>query len=146
MWKQLLHFAFFFLVNFSILFVFCSFMGGLFETRSSFSQPFLAIPIIFVLGYIFRSFEKRLNFVSSYVEIILNLLHNNNNNRVGTISQSSSETPFKLFRFTVGLSHLEKLSFAQASAYIASANAKKWKSWIFGPSTNRVKNQNYIIL
>ena len=118
MWKQLLHFAFFFLVNFSILFVFCSFMGGLFETRSSFSQPFLAIPIIFVLGYIFRSFEKRLNFVSSYVEIILNLLHNNNN-RVGTISQSSSETPFKLFRFTVGLSHLEKLSFAQASAYIA---------------------------
>ena len=145
MWKQLLHFVFFFLVNFSILFVFCSFMGGLFETRSSFSQPFLAIPIIFVLGYIFRSFEKRLNFVSSYVEIILNLLHNNNN-RVGTISQSSSETPFKLFRFTVGLSHLEKLSFAQASAYIASANAKKWKSWIFGPSTNRVKNQNYIIL
>ena len=78
-------------------------MGGLFETRSSFSQPFLAIPIIFVQGYIFRSFEKRLNFVSSYVGVILNLLHNNNNN-----------------------------------------NAKKW--WIFGPSTNRVKNQNYIIL
>ena len=90
-----------------------------------FHNLFLAIPIIFVLGYIFRSFEKGLNFVSSYVEIILNLLHNNNNNRVGTISQSSSETPFKLFRFTVGLSHLEKLSFAQASAYIASANAKK---------------------
>ena len=35
-------------------------------------------------------------------------------NRVRTISQSSSETPFKLFRFTVGLSHLKKLSFAQA--------------------------------
>ena len=44
--------------------------------------------------------------------------------RVGTIFQSSSETPFKFSRFTVGLSHLEKLSFAQASAYIASANAK----------------------
>ena len=41
--------------------------------------------------------------------------------RVGTISQSSSETPFKLFRFTVGLSHFKKLLFAQASACIASA-------------------------
>ena len=46
-------------------------------------------------------------------------------NRVGTISQSSSETPFKLFRFTVGLSHLDKLPFAQGSACIASANTIK---------------------
>ena len=63
--------------------------------------------------------------------------------RVGTISQSSSETPFKLCRFTVGLSHLEKESFAQANAYITSANTKKSKWWIFGPSSYRVKNQNF---
>ena len=63
--------------------------------------------------------------------------------RVGTISQSFSETPFKLFRFTFGLSHLKKLSFAQPSAYIASANAKNSKWWIFGPSTRRAKNQNF---
>ena len=64
-------------------------------------------------------------------------------NQGGTISQSSSETSFKLFRFTVGLSHLGKLSFAQASAYVASANAKKSKQWIFGPSIHRAKNENF---
>ena len=62
---------------------------------------------------------------------------------MGTISQSSSETSFKLFRFTVGLSHLEKLSFAQASAHIASANTKKSKWQIFGPNNHRAKNQNF---
>ena len=46
---------------------------------------------------------------------------------MGTISQSSSETPFKLSRFTVELGHLEKILFTQASACIASVNAKKSK-------------------
>ena len=32
---------------------------------------------------------------------------------------------FKLLRFTVELRHLELLSFARASTYIASANARK---------------------
>ena len=45
--------------------------------------------------------------------------------RVGTISQSSSETPFRFSGFTVGLSHLEKLSFAQASAYISFCKCQK---------------------
>ena len=58
--------------------------------------------------------------------------------RVGTIS----ETPFKLFKFTVGLSYLEKLPFAQVSAYIASANGKKSNWWIFGLSTHGAKNQS----
>ena len=58
-------------------------------------------------------------------------------NRVGTISQNSSETPFKLFRFTVGLSHLEKLPFAQASACIASANTKKSNGKYFVPALIR---------
>ena len=49
--------------------------------------------------------------------------------RVGTISQTSSEISFKLSRFTVGLSHLEKLSFAQASAHIASTKTKKSEWW-----------------
>ena len=62
---------------------------------------------------------------------------------MGTISQSSSETPFKLFRFTIGLSHLENFSFPQASAYKASTNARKSKWWIFGPSTHKAKNQNF---
>ena len=60
--------------------------------------------------------------------------------RVGTISQSSSETSFKLLRFTVGLSHLEKLSFVQISAHIASAIAKKSKWQIFGPGDHMAKN------
>ena len=64
-------------------------------------------------------------------------------NRVGTISQSSSKTTFKLFWFAVGLSQLENLSFAQASARIASANAKKLKWQILGPNTHRAKNQNF---
>ena len=63
--------------------------------------------------------------------------------RVGTIPQSSSETSLKLFRFTVGLRHLEKLSFAQASAHIASANAKKSEWQIFKRSAHRAKNQNF---
>ena len=62
---------------------------------------------------------------------------------MGTISQSSSEAPFKLFRFTVGLRHLEKLPFAQASACIASANAKKSKWQIFSPSAYWTKFQNF---
>ena len=60
-----------------------------------------------------------------------------------TISQSSSETPFNLLKFFVGLSHLEKLPFAQASAYIASANVKKFKWRVFGPSTHSANNQNF---
>ena len=64
------------------------------------------------------------------------------NNSVGAISQNSSENPFKLFRFNVGLSHLEKLTFVQASACIAFANAKKSKE-IFGPSAHRAKNQSF---
>ena len=63
--------------------------------------------------------------------------------RERTTSQSFSEDSFKLFRFTVGLVHLEKLSFAQASTHIASANAKKLKWQIFGPSDHRAKNQNF---
>ena len=47
------------------------------------------------------------------------------------------------FRFIVELSHLKKMAFAQASAYIASANAKKSKWWVFEPSTCRAKNQNF---
>ena len=35
------------------------------------------------------------------------------------------------------------MSFAQASAYIASANTKKPKWQIFGPSNHRAKNQNF---
>ena len=62
---------------------------------------------------------------------------------VGTISQSSSETPFKLSRFTVELGHLEKILFAQASACIASVNAKKSKWKIFNPSTYWTKCQNF---
>ena len=54
-----------------------------------------------------------------------------------------TEFPCKLFRFTVGFSHLEKSPFVQASAHIASANAKKSKLQIFGPSTRRAKNQNF---
>ena len=60
---------------------------------------------------------------------------------MGTIFQNSSETSFKLFRFTVGLKHLEKLSFAQASTHIASGNAKKQKWQIFGPRDYRAKNK-----
>ena len=48
-----------------------------------------------------------------------------------------------MFKFTVGLSHLGKLSFAQASAHIASANAKKTKWQIFGASDHRAKNQDF---
>ena len=63
--------------------------------------------------------------------------------RVETTSQSFSEDSFMLFRFTVRLGHLEKLSLAQASTHIASANAKKLKWHIFGPSDHRAKNQNF---
>ena len=52
--------------------------------------------------------------------------------RVGTIFQSSSETPFKLFRVTVALSHLEKLSFAQARANIATATPKNQNGGYLG--------------
>ena len=48
-----------------------------------------------------------------------------------------------LLRFTVELRHLELLSFAQASTHIPSANAKKSKLQIFGPSNHRAKNQNF---
>ena len=48
-------------------------------------------------------------------------------NRVVNISQSSSETLFKIFRFTVGSSCFKKSLFAQASVCIASTNAKKSK-------------------
>ena len=63
--------------------------------------------------------------------------------RVGTFSHCSSETSFKLFRFTVGLSNFEKSPFAQASEHIASAKTKKSKWQIFGPNTHRAKNQNF---
>ena len=63
--------------------------------------------------------------------------------RVGTISQNFSETPFKLFRFTLGMNHLEKLLLAQASACIASTNAKKSKWQIIGPSVYRAKFQYF---
>ena len=63
--------------------------------------------------------------------------------RLGSVSQNSSKTPFKLFRFSVGLSHLEKLFFALASAYKASASSKKSKWWIFGSSTHTPKNKNF---
>ena len=62
---------------------------------------------------------------------------------MGTVFQSSLEFAFKLFRFTVLLAHLEQSPFAQASAHMASANAKKSKSQIFGPSAHRAKNQNF---
>ena len=62
---------------------------------------------------------------------------------MGTISQSSSETPFKLFRFTFGLGHLEKLPFVQACACTASADAKKSKWQIFSSSTYKTKFQNF---
>ena len=71
------------------------------------------------------------------------LVRNRTQNRVGTIFQSSSEFPCKLFRFTVVLGHLEQSPFAQASAHMASENAKKSKSQIFGPSAHRDKNQNF---
>ena len=74
---------------------------------------------------------------------MLFLVRNCTSNRVGTISQSSSEFPCKLFRSTVGFDHLEKSPFVQASAHIASANGKKSKSQIFGPSARRAKNQNF---
>ena len=48
---------------------------------------------------------------------------------------------FKLLRYTVELRHLELLSFAQASTHIPSANAKKSKWQIFGPSNHRAKNK-----
>ena len=80
---------------------------------------------------------------ASYKEKI-NRLINDGISRVGTISQSSSETSFKLFRFTVWLSHSEKIfSFAQASAHIASVNTKIPKWQIFGPSNHRAENQNF---
>ena len=60
---------------------------------------------------------------------------------MGTIFQSSLEFPFRLFRFAVVLRHLEQLPFAQASAHMASANGKKSKSQIFGPSAHRAKNK-----
>ena len=63
--------------------------------------------------------------------------------RVGTISQSSSETSFKLLRFTSGLSHLEKLPFVVSSIHITSANAKKSKWQIFGTSDHSSKNQHF---
>ena len=50
---------------------------------------------------------------------------------------------FMLLRFTVELRHLELLSFAQASTHIPSANAKKSKWQIFGPSNHSAKNQNF---
>ena len=50
---------------------------------------------------------------------------------------------FMLLRFTVELRHLELLSFAQASTHIPSANAKKSKWQIFGPSNHRAKNLNF---
>ena len=50
---------------------------------------------------------------------------------------------FKLLRFTVELRHLELLSFARASTYIASANARKWNWQIYWPSNHRSKNQNF---
>ena len=58
----------------------------------------------------------------------------------GTVSQSFLETPIKQFKFTFGLRHIELLSFAQASAHIASGNAKKSKWQIFG---YLAKNQNF---
>ena len=57
------------------------------------------------------------------------LVRNRTQNRVGTIFQSSSEFPCKLFRFTVVLSHLEQSPFAQASDQMAPE-----------------KNQNHIYL
>ena len=48
-----------------------------------------------------------------------------------------------LLRFTVELRHLELLSFAQASTHIPSANTKKPKWQIFGPSNHSAKNQNF---
>ena len=39
--------------------------------------------------------------------------------------------------------HLELLPFAQASTHIPSANTKKSKWQIFGPSSHRAKNQNF---
>ena len=51
---------------------------------------------------------------------------------MGTVFQSSLEFAFKLFRFTVLLAHLEQSPFAQASAHMASANAKKSKSQYLG--------------
>ena len=50
---------------------------------------------------------------------------------------------FKLLRFTVELRPFKLLSFAQASTHIPSANAKKSKWQIFGPSNHRAKNQNF---
>ena len=41
------------------------------------------------------------------------------------------------------LGHLEQSPFAQASDQMASENAKKSKSQIFGPSAHRDKNQNF---
>ena len=62
--------------------------------------------------------------------------------RVGTISQSSLETPFKLFRFTLGLNNLKKLLFAQASPCIATVNATKSKWQMFDPSLYTAKFKN----
>ena len=50
---------------------------------------------------------------------------------------------FKFLRFTGELINLELLSFTQASTHIASADAKKSKWQIFGPSNHRAKNQNF---
>ena len=50
---------------------------------------------------------------------------------------------FKFLRFTGELINLELLSFTQASTHIASADAKKSKWQIFGPSNHRAKNLNF---
>ena len=63
--------------------------------------------------------------------------------RLGSVSQNSSETPFKLFRFTVGLIYFEKLFFVLASAYKASASSKKSQWWIFGSSTHTPKKKKF---
>ena len=47
---------------------------------------------------------------------------------------------FKLLRFTV---ELRPFKLVQASTHIPSANAKKSKWQIFGPSNHRAKNQNF---
>ena len=50
---------------------------------------------------------------------------------------------FKLLRFTVESRPFKLLSFVQASTHISSANAKKSKWQMFGPSNHRAKNQNF---
>ena len=88
---------------------------------------------------------------ASYKEKI-NRLINDGISRVGTISQSSSETSFKLFRFTVGLSHSKKIVFCTSQCIYSFCKHQKTKMadiWAKQPQSQKSKfqkpNKSYTI-